>query len=162
MSQFPSIATTEGTSVLPLPSDRKTFTRCKLDWSERERNFEALALTKDLLTLRRTDPVIRSQRHRGIDGAVLSDFAFVIRFFGDPYDDRLLVVNFGARLHAAPIAEPLVAPPRGRAWKTLFSTESPKYGGWGTPPLETIDDGWWIPAESAVLLIPTDATTSTR
>ena len=107
--------------------------------------------------------MIRAQRdRRSIDGAVLSDSAFVIRFFGDPHDDRLLVVNLGSRLHAAPIAEPLVAPPRGRAWKTIFSTESPQYGGWGTPPLETIDDGWWIPAESAVLLIPTDATTPSR
>jgi len=162
MSQFPSIATTEGSAALALPSDRKTFTRCKIDWSERDTNHEALSLTKDLLRLRRSDPVLRSQRFRGLDGAVLSDAAFVIRFFGDSHDDRLLVVNFGSRLHAAPIAEPLVAPPRGRAWKTVFSTESPKYGGWGTPPLETIDDGWWIPAECAVLLIPTDAPTSPR
>lgn len=162
MSQFPSVATLEGTAALPLPADRSTFTRCKIDWSEREKNFEALSLTKDLLRLRREDPVLRSQRVRGLDGAVLSDSAFVIRFFGDPLDDRLLVVNLGSRLHAAPIPEPLVAPPRGRAWKTVFSTESPKYGGWGTPPLETIDDGWWIPAECAALLIPTDATTPSR
>jgi maltooligosyltrehalose trehalohydrolase len=162
MSQFPSVATSEGTAALALPADRRTFNRCKIDWSERERNFEALALTKDLLRLRRDDPVLRAQRYRGLDGAVLSDSAFVIRFFGDPHDDRLLVVNLGARLHAAPIAEPLVAPPRGRAWQTVFSTESPKYGGWGTPPLETIDDGWWIPPESAVLLIPTNATTPSR
>jgi len=162
MSQFPSIATPEGRAALPLPADRKTFTRCKLDWSEREQNFEALSLTKDLLKLRREDPVIRAQRDRGLDGAVLSDSAFVLRFFGHPHDDRLLIVNFGARLHAAPIAEPLVAPPRRRAWQTIFSTESPKYGGWGTPPLETTDDGWWIPAESAVLLIPTDDSTPSR
>jgi hypothetical protein len=44
----------------------------------------------------------------------------------------------------------------------VFSTESPKYGGWGTPPLETITDGWWIPAECAVLLIPTDDQTPAR
>jgi maltooligosyltrehalose trehalohydrolase len=162
MSQFPSVATSEGTAALALPADRRTFARCKLDWSERDKHFEALALTKDLLRLRREDPVLRAQRARALDGAVLSDAAFVLRFFGDTHDDRLLVVNFGARLHAAPIAEPLVAPPRHRAWKTVFSTESPKYGGWGTPPLETIDDGWWLPAESAVLLIPTDATTSSR
>jgi hypothetical protein len=44
----------------------------------------------------------------------------------------------------------------------MFSTESSKYGGWGTPPLETVDDGWWIPAECAVLLAPTNAKTPRR
>jgi maltooligosyltrehalose trehalohydrolase len=162
MSQFPSIATHEGRAWLPDPSDTSTFTRCKLDWSERTRNVEALNLHKELLRLRREDPVLRAQRVRGLDGAVLSDHAFVLRFFGESLGDRLLVVNFGSRLHASPIPEPLLAPPRGGAWRTVFSTELPEYGGWGTPPLETVDDGWWIPAESAVFLIPTDAPTTPR
>jgi maltooligosyltrehalose trehalohydrolase len=164
MMQFPSIASDEGISHVPSPSSESNFKRCKIDWSERETNTMALRLTKDLLALRRRDPVISAQRQRALDGAVLTESAFVLRFFGDPHHDRLLIVNFGARIHASPIAEPLVAPPRGCAWKPVFSTESPKYGGWGTPRLETIDDGWWIPPECAVLLIPTDAiaTTSTR
>jgi maltooligosyltrehalose trehalohydrolase len=163
MSQFPSIATTDGTASLPDPSDPATFTRCKLDWSERERHTQALDLHRDLLRLRRSDPVLRQQRVRGLDGAVLSDQAFVLRYFGESMGDRLLIVNLGARLHASPIPEPLLAPARGGAWATALSTESPKYGGWGTPPLETITDGWWIPAECAVLLVPTDDhTTTTR
>ena len=162
MSQFPSIATPDGTARLPDPADDANFVRCKLDWSERERHVEALALHKDLLRLRREDPVLREQRLRGVDGAVLSDHAFVLRYFGESAGDRLLVVNLGARLHASPVPEPLLAPPRGGAWTTAFSTESSKYGGWGTPPLETITDGWWIPAECAVLLIPTHDATTTR
>jgi maltooligosyltrehalose trehalohydrolase len=162
MSQFPSIATTDGTACLPDPADPATFGRCKLDWSERERNAAALALHKDLLRIRREDPVLRAQRMRGLDGAVLSEHAFVLRYFGESMGDRLLVINFGARLHASPIPEPLLAPSRGGSWRTVFSTESPKYGGWGTPPLETISDGWWIPAECAVLLTQTDATTPPR
>jgi maltooligosyltrehalose trehalohydrolase len=162
MSQFPSIATSDGTACLPDPADPATFKRCKIDWSERERNVEALSLHKDLLRLRREDPVLRAQRFRGLDGAVLSDHAFVLRYFGESLGDRLLVVNFGARLHASPIPEPLLAPPRGGSWRIELSTDSPKYGGWGTPPLETITDGWWIPAECAVLLIPNDDTTTPR
>ena len=156
MAQFVSIATTEGRASLSDPADPVTFARCKLDWSERERNIETLALYKDLLRLRREDPVLRAQRDRGIDGAVLSDRAFVIRYFGESAGDRLLVINLGGRLHADPIPEPLAAPPRGAAWQTVLSTESPKYGGWGTPPLETIDEAWWIPAECALFLIPTN------
>jgi maltooligosyltrehalose trehalohydrolase len=119
-------------------------------------------LHKDLLRIRREDPVLRAQRLRGLDGAVLSDHAFVLRYFGESMGDRLLVVNFGARLHASPIPEPLLAPSRGGSWRIVFSTESPKYGGWGTPPLETISDGWWIPAECAVLLTQNDDTTPPR
>jgi maltooligosyltrehalose trehalohydrolase len=162
MSQFPSIATGEGSARLSDPADPETFAACKLDWSERDRNVEVVDLHRDLLRLRREDPVLREQRIRGLDGAVLSDSAFVLRYFGETMGDRLLVVNFGARLHLSPIPEPLLAPPHGSAWLATFSTESPKYGGWGTPPLETIDDGWWIPPECAVLLIPSNATTTPR
>jgi maltooligosyltrehalose trehalohydrolase len=51
------------------------------------------------------------------------------------------------------MAEPLIAPLcPGTHWLTVFSTEDPVYGGWGTPPIETEKDGWWLPAESATLL----------
>jgi hypothetical protein len=34
----------------------------------------------------------------------------------------------------------------------LFSTESPAYGGWGTPTVAHGPDGWWVPGEFAALL----------
>ena len=154
ISQFPSIAAKERSTRVHDPTDPLVFLRSKLDWSERAEHAEAVALHRDLLTLRREDRVIRAQKPRALDGAVLGEHAFVIRFFGGDGDDRLLVVNFGARLHFDPNAEPLLAPPNRVGWTDAFSTESPRYGGWGTPTLETLDDGWWIPAESAVLLTP--------
>jgi maltooligosyltrehalose trehalohydrolase len=162
LSQFASLASLNGAGPLDEPSDRSTFERCKLDWSERERHVEALALHRDLLRLRREDPALRSRAPRALDGAVLTDSAFVLRFFGDAGDDRLLVVNLGTRTHADPLAEPLVAPPHAHVWTTIISTDSPKYGGWGTPPIETINDGWWIPGECAALLAPTHAETPGR
>src|SRR5581483_1221867 len=134
------------------PGDPWTFVRSKLDWTERRRNAELVQLHRDLLRLRREDPVIRAQRPRAVDGAVVNDQTFLLRYFGNAGDDRLLVVNLGARFHADPLAEPLSAAPAGRRWKTICSTESPKYGGWGIADVDTADDGWWIPAECAVLL----------
>jgi maltooligosyltrehalose trehalohydrolase len=160
MSQFPSIASVEGEQTLNDPGDPDTFVRCKLDWSERHEHSHMLDLHRDLLRLRREDPVLRVPKIRGADGAVFSDDAFVLRFFGEAGNDRMLVVNFGRRLHASPIAIPLTAPPLNREWRTLFSTESPKYGGAGTVEIETPDDGWWIPAESAILLHPADDDTT--
>ena len=157
LSQFPSIATATGGPTLDDPGDSWTFVRCKLDWSERERNRQPLDLHRDLLRLRRDDPVLRAQRRRAVDGAVLGEHAFVLRFFGGDEGDRLLVVNLGPRLHAEPIAEPLVGTAKDQRWSVVLSTESPRYGGWGTPPLFTTDDGWRIPAECAVFLTLTDA-----
>jgi maltooligosyltrehalose trehalohydrolase len=161
-SQFPSIASNGDAPRVADPGDSWTFIRCKLDWTERRKNAHALTLHRDLLRLRRDDPTIRARKPRRLDGAVLNDRAFVLRFFGERNDDRLLVVNLGARIHAESIAEPLLAPPRGEAWRTIFSTESVKYGGWGTPPIETPDAGWQIPAECAALLAPTDDETPPR
>jgi maltooligosyltrehalose trehalohydrolase len=156
ISQFPSIASRVETERIDEPSDPWTFVRCKLDWTERRRNTSTLDLHRDLLRLRREDPVIRrAGEHRTVDGSVIAERAFVLRYFGERGDDRLLILNLGARLHADPLADPLVAPPRaGGSWRIVLSTEDPRYGGWGAAPVETERDGWWIPAESATLLAP--------
>jgi maltooligosyltrehalose trehalohydrolase len=64
-----------------------------------------------------------------------------------------LVVNFGTDLHLRPAPEPLLAPPEGRHWVTLWSSENPKYGGCGTAPLDT-DQNWRIPGHAAIVLEP--------
>jgi len=161
VEQFPSLKSRDPSERIADPADPFTFVACKLDWSERSRNVQALHLHKDLLRLRRDDPVLRGATPR-IDGAVISDHAFLLRYFGGENGDRLIVVNLGARLHADPLAEPLAAPPTRAGWITQFSTESSRYGGWGTPLIETHDDGWWIPAESAAFLVPADGQTSSR
>ena len=163
LSQFPSIAT-ETCDELPDPADESTFTRCKLDWSERERNSHIVALHRDLLRLRRADAALRAQTVHGVDGAVLGEQSFVLRFFGPRGDDRLLLVNLGPRVHLDPMPEPLLAPRcRGTHWVNVLSTDAAAYGGWGTPPVDTAGDGWWLPAECAVLLRPpSDAETTAR
>lgn len=153
LAQFPSLALPEMQQCLPDPADPKTFARCKLDLGERQKHAPRYALHRDLLRLRREDPVFRSPRHRGVDGAVLGPQAFVLRFFAEDGADRLLVVNLGRDLHFDPAPEPLLAPPEGTGWTKLFSTEDLVYGGCGTPPLDT-DDNWWVPGEAAVVLAP--------
>jgi maltooligosyltrehalose trehalohydrolase len=97
---------------------------------------------------------LHSQRPGGLDGAVLGPAAFVLRFFAENGHDRLLLVNLGRDLHVDPAPEPLLAPPEHMRWKTLWSSEDPRYGGSGTPPLES-EDNWRIPGEAAVVLTPT-------
>jgi maltooligosyltrehalose trehalohydrolase len=162
LKQFPSIASAECQALLINPADEQTFLKCKLDFSEREKNDEIYRLHRDLLRLRRDDPVFANPRRGGVDGAVLALEAFVIRFFGAPAEElthahapaeRLLIVNFGFDAHLNPAPEPLLAPPEDCQWKLIWSTESPDYGGCGTPPLET-EENWFIPAHCAVVLAP--------
>jgi maltooligosyltrehalose trehalohydrolase len=154
LSQFRSLALPEMQARLADPADPFTFERCKLDFAERERNAEVYAMHRDLLRLRREDPAFRAQRPRGVDGAVLGPQAFVLRFFVDDGADRLLIVNFGRHLHLDPAPEPLLAPPEGSAWTIRWSSEDPRYGGTGTPALDS-EENWRIPGEAAVVLLPT-------
>ena len=126
------------------PADSETFTRSKLDLSERQYHVGMYALHRDLLRLRREEPVFWAQRHGGLDGAVLGPEALVLRFFGTAGDDRLLVVNLGRDLSLRPAPEPLLAPPKGMAWGIRWSSEDPRYDGGGTAPLEG-EDGWQHP-----------------
>jgi maltooligosyltrehalose trehalohydrolase len=153
LAQFPSLAAPEVQKSFADPGDPATFQRCKLDHSERETHREIYDLHRDLLQLRREEPVFRAQKRRGLDGAVLSSEAFVLRYFGDDGDDRLLLVNLGVDLHLDPAPEPLLAPPAESEWIILWSSEDAKYGGTGTPPLDT-EDNWRIPGRAAVVLKP--------
>jgi maltooligosyltrehalose trehalohydrolase len=139
---------------LPDPTDPRTFESCRLDLSERERHHEAYALHRDLLSLRRNDPVIKAQRPDAADGAVLADDAFVLRFFGEDGNDRLLIVNLGVDCSLSPAPEPLLASPSGLTWQLLWSSEDPRYGGYGAVPIED-EMRWFLPGKAAFLLTAT-------
>jgi maltooligosyltrehalose trehalohydrolase len=149
MSQFPSMETPEMQATLLHPNDPEAFTRSRLDHGEREKNAAILDMHRDLLALRRDDPLFRHARE--LDGAVLAAEAFVIRFMGEAGDDRLLLVNMGQDLELHPSPEPLLAPPEKSKWSLLWSSENPQYGGGGTPAAET-GEGWHLPGHAALVM----------
>ncbi len=149
LAQFPRVASKEMQQMLPDPASPKTFERCKLNWDEFDKNQEAVALHRDLLKIRREDSVL-SRQSADMDGAVLRNEAFVLRFFAPNDQDRILIVNLGRDLHLSPAPEPLLAEPAGMGWKQLWSSEDPKYGGSGTPALQR-DNYWVIPGNAALL-----------
>lgn len=154
LSQFRSLAVPESRESLLDPGSPASFQKCKLDFSERERNAGIYALHKDLIRLRREDPVFRRQERGRLDGAVLAGEAFVLRYFGEDGDDRLLIVNLGRDLHLNPAPEPLLAPPEGKRWLVLWSSEDTRYGGYGAYCPETAEDNWRLPGHAAVVLRP--------
>lgn len=155
LAEFESLGTEEARANLPDPASVETFRRCRLDWSERERNAWAFRLHRDLLALRSRDPVFSGAVPTAIDGAVLGEEAFVLRWWspdGRPALERLMLVNLGRDLRLVHAPEPLLAPPPGGRWRLAWSSEAPQYGGNGTPPVET--ESWNLPSASAVVLLP--------
>ena len=151
LAQFPSLSSPAVQRTLPDPGAMETFERSKLDFAERRQHANHYAMHRDLIALRQCDPVLCSDKVR-IDGAVLSDQAFVLRFFEAGGNDRLLVLNLGEDLAPDILPEPLLAPPSHGGWKSLWSSDNPCYGGRGTTELESEDGTWRIPAESATML----------
>ena len=77
--------------------------------------------------------------------------SFVLRYFAEENNDRLVLVNFGDRHDLKPAPEPLLAPPSGHRWETLWTSEASRYGG-ADSALIAAPEQWILPAESAVAL----------
>jgi maltooligosyltrehalose trehalohydrolase len=155
VAQFPSLATKESQESMPEPHDWSTFAKCKLEWHEYAGNMAHRRLYSDLLALRRDDVAFK-QENGTIDGAVLGQEAFVLKYATRHVrDERLLVVNFGPDVVAGSFAEPLVAPPDGHIWQMRWSSEHTVYGGIGANPVVT-EDGWRVPGHSAAVLAPAE------
>lgn len=154
MAQFPSLKGPDARAKFPVPHDPATFERCKLRWEERPEQVQHRLLCADLLALRRDEEAFRQQQPGAVDGAVLADETFVLRYITPrPADERLLVVNLGADLVAGSFAEPLTAPPLNCEWRTRWSSEDVRYGGMGVHDLVTAS-GWRVPGYSTTVLAP--------
>ena len=109
MRQFRRLAGPDADVYFADPCDPATFEQSKLDLSEAQRHATVVELHRDLLRLRREDPVFAAQRSDRVHGAVLADEAFLLRYLGEAGDDRLLLVNLGRDRDLRPATEPLLA-----------------------------------------------------
>jgi maltooligosyltrehalose trehalohydrolase len=152
--QFPSLAGAEMQRRIADPGALETFRRCVIDHTERESHAASVALYRDLLALRRT--IFAAAGPVPVDGAVLGENCWLLRYFREDGEDFLLIVNLGRDQHFASVPEPLIAPPGGRTWRFVWSSEHPDYGGGGVS--EPFADGLWhLPGQAAIVLAPGDA-----
>jgi maltooligosyltrehalose trehalohydrolase len=136
---------------LPDASSRDSFLASKLEDPGGYQENATFQLFRDLLKLRREDDVFRLQRSDRVHGAVLGPEAFAVRFLGEGLGDRLILVNLGRDLYPSPNSEPLLAPPAGMQWSSLWFSEHPRYGGSGVPPYEP-EQPWILPGHCAMVL----------
>jgi maltooligosyltrehalose trehalohydrolase len=135
--QFPSLESLPPERRMPDPGAPDTFEQSKLDVAERSRSphAEIERLHRDLLALRKRDPLFCRQDATRLDGAVLAPDALILRFFDAHGGDRLVLFNLGHDLVLDRPAEPLLAPPVSRCWHISWSSEDPAYGGSGPRPI---------------------------
>jgi maltooligosyltrehalose trehalohydrolase len=109
-------------------------------------------LHRDLIALRRSDPVLRRCYEVPLDGAVFHAHVILVRYFGPPdTGERLLVVNIGSDCTPHAVPQPLLAPPEGQNWSAMWSSENPDYGGDGQCETISNDGRWRFSGRSAVL-----------
>jgi maltooligosyltrehalose trehalohydrolase len=154
LRQFPSNKDDSVTSIQLSPHDEQAFESSKLDLCERDSHRPLYELHRELLRLRREDPVFSAQQRDWMHGAVIGPQAFALRFLPPGGDDRLVLVNLGNDLDLTQLAEPLLASPRDASWRVLFSTEDVRWGGGGTPPFGRCGEVT-LPGRSALVLGPT-------
>ena len=89
---------------IPDPQAEATFQRSKLDWRACDTHAGTLRLHRDLLSLRRTDPVLsHNDRHTTETVALGEHVVAVLRWWGDEF--RLLVADLvGGGPHPLPLS----------------------------------------------------------
>jgi maltooligosyltrehalose trehalohydrolase len=154
LAQFPAMATPEMQERIPAPHDPATFDACRLLDKERTADSPLRRLHRDLLALRRDDPVVARLGTEAVrvESSAPAPRILLLRYLG-PDSHRLLIVNLGDD-HLSAMNDPLLAPRAGCTWRVQWSSDEAAYGGPGR--IAFVGAGRWLfRAGSAVLL--TDA-----
>jgi maltooligosyltrehalose trehalohydrolase len=129
----------------------ETFRRSRLDWDERDRppHDGVLRLFRELLRLRRDDPVLRTQSREHLRAEALATGVLAVERWNERGERRRLIVNFGEATridHGSP-----------DAWRAVLSTAQARFAGPGVDldalalrPGEAVE----LLARSAVLWTP--------
>jgi len=150
MFQFDSMNDEKIQKYIPLPHKKTTFEKSKLQWENKIGNQAHFQLHKDLIAMRKNDPVFSHLSETHIDGSVLTDDFFIIRYFSK-YGERLLIINLGVDFFINPPSDPLLAPPENSEWKLKWTSEKPQYGGFGDRKIPE-NGNWTITGHSTSIL----------
>jgi maltooligosyltrehalose trehalohydrolase len=151
-ADLPALADPEQRERIPDPQSLQTFLDSKLDLTERTRGAgrDIYALYRELLSLRRTDPVLRSQdRERMRAHAVYRDVLLVHSWHGQA--QRLVAVNFGDGIESSATALGAPGDVSGRTWLVRLSTDERRFGGSGRDARFSAED-IRIPGRTALWL----------
>ncbi|MGV3533143.1 MAG: malto-oligosyltrehalose trehalohydrolase, partial [Chthoniobacteraceae bacterium] len=128
--RFAAFANGTEPGEIPSPQAEETFAKSKLIWEEAETGAHAgvLSLYKELLRIRREHSGFRPDSRAGTTFAALNSKALAMRIDGG-HEHWLLVCDLHGGHSVSLNAEPFTAPPAGRRWDRVFSTNERRFGG---------------------------------
>ncbi len=106
------------------PQAIETFTRSTLDLSERDRppGRETLALFREVLRLRREDPVLRTRDRTHTRAEAVSDTLLIVERWNAAGARHLIAVNIGDVAAKLPVIA-------GDSWSCIMSSDEQRFGG---------------------------------
>jgi maltooligosyltrehalose trehalohydrolase len=138
-------------SRIPDPQNVQTFLDSRLRASERVSNGSMLRLHRDLIRLRRTDPVLAQCDRANTRAIAVGERCVVIRRWSD-IGERILIANAGASQLFDLDGLDLEWPERNRRWRLVLSTGWRRYGGEVTRRQPRLIDGRLaVPSKTALL-----------
>ena len=151
LTQFPTLTSEDMRQAAPRPGAPESFSSCKLDDRERTTDRPLYRLHRDLLRLRRDDPVLRDvgTPSVSVESAAPTPTLLLVRYLAAA-GHRLLVANLGAD-HLSPMNDALFAPLPGTTWVPAWSSEHLRYGGGG--PIEFKTEGRWLIAGHSAMFL---------
>ncbi|HYH79071.1 MAG TPA: DUF3459 domain-containing protein, partial [Longimicrobium sp.] len=156
--KFSAFADPQTRERIPDPQADDTFTRSKLDWSERDRPPHAgvLALHRALLKLRRTHPAMQARDRDDFAVATVGDEAIALRRTGEDGSALLLVASFGDGGVSADLSSmDETRAPDGAAWALYLSTEEGRFGGQAEGEIATLSPEGWLDMRGAGAVVLT-------
>jgi maltooligosyltrehalose trehalohydrolase len=129
--RFAAFADPVRRAAIPDPQAESTFLRSKLPLAERTANADVYRLYRDLLRLRRKDPVLCGPDRMSMTAEAVATDVLVLHRWGSN-GHRLIVANFG---EAARVELPSVAETAPGEWRLALATSWRRYGGGGQRPL---------------------------
>jgi maltooligosyltrehalose trehalohydrolase len=153
LSQFPALLDPSVQRSLPDPADASAFRACRLEWPEGRAAGDSWRLHRDLIALRRSDPVLQHVGTPDVQTASAAlDRSVVLVRYRTGADERMVLVNLGPKTRLR-MNDPLLAPSFGRPWVVRWCSEHADYGGRGMAELRA-DGRWALQAHCAWLLQP--------
>lgn len=140
---------------IPDPQAEETFLRSKLDLSERERHAGIYRLFRDLIALRRSDPVFARQDRHALRARAIGEGALALHYQADG-EHRLLLVNLGGPLKVAFETNEFLGALPAEARYPRWASADPAYDTAESPlPRDRrLETSWTLPEGCAVVLGP--------
>jgi maltooligosyltrehalose trehalohydrolase len=157
-SGFRAFADEDMRASIPDPQAESTFLSSKLKRGERRTNAGISALYRELLRLRREDPVLSAADRTRVRSAALGAQALAVHLWqGDEH--RVLIANFGAATSLSVEATPILRDLGDRRLRLVLSTANRRFAGSGG---RVSVRGWarsarvQVPARSAAIFAPAE------